>query len=721
MGELCFYVMTQSDKDGQQVKEQKEGDAAKPKLWTIPKVCQAAMVRCVRQTEDSLVQLYTWKSLENVVTENREFSRYFASDAILVAALPILTSTSQQASAGLSTTGAELLRATVFSTVSRLSRLSVDFAVHVLRRMGTRRAVSLMEDTVVAVQQSVLNVLNCALVSTAGSQLFKELLDVNGSQMVQAPSPTPSAQAGPQNSQPPKSAMPVDYASILTRLMQHSNQTVRTKALVHLHVLLLNVSSSAASAEHDETVLSLLMQRCAAVLDKLASDKKDKRLSEVVELVIQQVVHRGKMYSARLFKDASAGSNMENTATLLCRLAEYRVFLERIFDVDVLEMLASFFDKSTDAVGGDEHLRKLHVAFQVLEQVTKDPEVVLSWKATILQSLLPSMVSILTREHVNDDVRFFALKKVIDILSLYLSPQAGVYDPMQPKLPTTRRINELVVRSMLPQYARVLDAAEPTPMYAIKFLSLLCETNVAMVSVLVRLNLLPVLMSYLDVQHRNHNVHLVRLFVYVLQSEEVDRAALLRQDLPAHVYKIVDRAWKNEMEDFYDPMLELTSTLLYQCSQLIMSQQQGGKDAEKMLQLSLEKNKPLKHVVPLLIEMIAARHAMEDVVSEKAALCVQLAAQIYPSSHAVLLDPTRLAVLEETLKEDLPHVHARGARSRRLIRALFYVASYDARNATVLKSSASAPGLLDVLTKLADSHDGGICEIAHQTLRYFRS
>eukprot|EP00762_Andalucia_godoyi_P005004 ANDGO_01424.mRNA.1 Serine/threonine-protein kinase RUNKEL len=695
MGELCFYVIANS--------QQEDSPDNAASAWAIPKGCHSAMIRCLRPTEDGIVQLYTWKVLENVCTENREFSRLFASDAIVNAAVPFFSGSQSQGTHDLSAAGLELLRATVISTVGRMSRISTDFANAVVVRVGLKRVASLMDDSVVGVQQHAFNIVNAACLSSKGAFWSSQLLQMGFS----------------------------EHAASLSRLMMHSSPVIRIKAVGHLHVLLLNVSDRSDSKQpiQDVSSLSTIAQKCTLTIEKLASDKKDKKLTEVVDLVVGQLVHRGRQCALQLFKEQMSFTDdqLEQYSVFLCRLAECRLFLERIFDMDMVESLSCFFQSAESVSPAGSALRKVHVAFQVLEQVTKDPEIVVSWKTSILGTLLPALISILSQTaQVHDDVRFFALKKIMDIFQVYLSPSSNVYDAMQPKLTNTRRINELVVRSILPQFERVLEAAEPTPLYGIKFLTLLVEANPAMVSVLVRLQIMPILLSYLDVSHRNHNVHLIRLFVQIVQSEDVDRSLLLKHELPGKVAKSLERAWNNELEDFLDPVLELASTLMYQCSQAIMQQQQQGQAAsaaaeyEKFVQLSIEKNKPLKSAVGVFMDILSSHALYDQPISEKAALCIQLAAQIYPSTHSVILEHSKLSIFNDVLRDDLPALSTRGARSRRIVRTLYYTLTYDAKNLSLFRSAACFRNLIDVLQTLAASHDSAMSDIAEQVLKLVR-
>lgn len=58
LGELIFYIATQQQSEGTTKKQED--------LWQVPTSIIAAVVRCLRQSEDEIVQAYATKAIENV-------------------------------------------------------------------------------------------------------------------------------------------------------------------------------------------------------------------------------------------------------------------------------------------------------------------------------------------------------------------------------------------------------------------------------------------------------------------------------------------------------------------------------------------------------------------------------------------------------------------------------------------------------------------------------
>ncbi len=61
---------------------------------------------------------------------------------------------------------------------------------------------------------------------------------------------------------------------------------------------------------------------------------------------------------------------------------------------------------------------------------------------------------------------------------------------------TTKMINEVILKHLLPKYGFILSDVDPLPTFALKLLSTITECNLAFVAVLHKLKLLPHLLDY---------------------------------------------------------------------------------------------------------------------------------------------------------------------------------------------------------------------------------
>ncbi len=78
----------------------------------------------------------------------------------------------------------------------------------------------------------------------------------------------------------------------------------------------------------------------------------------------------------------------------------------------------------------------------------------------------------------------------------------NVYEPGSSK-PSTKLINEIVVKQVLPNINVVFNDQDPMPLYGLKLLSMLVEKNIHFISVLKNLKNLSLIMDLYNSNYKN--------------------------------------------------------------------------------------------------------------------------------------------------------------------------------------------------------------------------
>lgn len=72
----------------------------------------------------------------------------------------------------------------------------------------------------------------------------------------------------------------------------------------------------------------------------------------------------------------------------------------------------------------------------------------------------------------------------------------SIYHPRSSSSATSRTINELILKQLLPKYGFILSDVDPVPMFGLKLLSTMSECNLAFIGILHKLKLIEVLLEY---------------------------------------------------------------------------------------------------------------------------------------------------------------------------------------------------------------------------------
>lgn len=72
----------------------------------------------------------------------------------------------------------------------------------------------------------------------------------------------------------------------------------------------------------------------------------------------------------------------------------------------------------------------------------------------------------------------------------------SIYHPRSPTSTSSKIINELILKQLLPKYEFIFSQADPLPAFGLKLLSSITERNSAFVAVLKKENLIHTLLDY---------------------------------------------------------------------------------------------------------------------------------------------------------------------------------------------------------------------------------
>ncbi|MEW5310458.1 MAG: hypothetical protein WDW38_002255 [Sanguina aurantia] len=270
-------------------------------------------------------------------------------------------------------------------------------------------------------------------------------------------------------------------------------------------------------------------------------------------------------------------------------------------------------------------------------------ELVLLHHDTFLHTLLPTLCDVVASPSESGDRRFFCLRMLSDVLSLYLSdeelygrpatglaasfggPQAGGGRAGKGNGDSsdaggsgcgvaTEAVDALLRTHVLPLLPHLLEDEEPMPLYALKLLGGVLEADP------------PAMWP------TNNNVHNLRLCRQIIASGSMGVAQLLELGVGEQVAAVFEYATSNAVEPFLEPVLELCHAIIARD----MGEVAAGTSTGALMAVLLDQ-------APLFLD--CASHP-DSAVSLAAAGCLaDLVASFPPQAAPWLLSPDSVALL----------------------------------------------------------------------------
>lgn len=222
-----------------------------------------------------------------------------------------------------------------------------------------------------------------------------------------------------------------------------------------------------------------------------------------------------------------------------------------------------------------------------------------------------------------------------------------------------------MVKRLLPRFADVLADDDPIPVFAVRLLSFLSERNPVFVAALYRLNLVPVLVSFLAVSNTNNTIHSIRLVQRVFESPDVDRRYTLELGLCDRVVDVLAFCESRAVASFLEPLLDLCYSVLFHAHEIVRAR--GLRDADASACLAFTED--LLRAVPTLARLAAHDDAAT---AESSARSLNILSRLFPSAV-----PTLLFTRESLAQVAAALAHARPSpnlAARRLLKVLLFLA-----------------------------------------------
>ncbi|KAL9648682.1 hypothetical protein ABK040_016309 [Willaertia magna] len=630
----------------------------------LPQSVASSIIESLKST-DEVVQHYATKTIENISSQSTMYSLKFSTPECVNSLVQIFQSTKN-----------EFLRGSAISSLSRMARNKATIATQSIDLITPKKFITLLKDSNIRVLQSALNIINLLLYNDGNSKQMKLLTEENS------------------------------FEEGLSALIDHANYSIKAKALITYFLI---------SKINTPFIVKSFGPKLCACIDRMMNKEKEQYVKTCLLGLIDSVAELISPLLNQIAQQYEKSNNISNQNKYL----EFALLImatpslcERMINESVLVDLSKLLTLFGSRQGMEEESNTILL---IIEALSRQPTTSVYHKV-VVNSLLPSLLDMLG--NMNGNVRFLCLKIFTDILVQFLN-ERNIYNIEDETHECSRTINDFIVKLLLPRYKQILDDQDPIPLYGLKLLNNIAEHNPGFIGAIHHFSIIPKLFEFFELEHRNNNVHNVRLILKVVNAEVLTSEQLYHLGIVPKLNAVLKYAFENGVDTFFEPCLGIVDNLLYKASKLIhLSRSKNGDTSNQSAADAMhQSNEPL--IDNLQVYMKLCAH--EDLtISESSCHVVLLIAQQYASSHEFIFSQQILTQIRKSLHGYLSNIDsddsdATGDSSVKricnyLLNILLIACQTNSKYIGRLKREEM---LLIAINKFENVHDETLTSVAH--------
>lgn len=506
LGELLYYIATQQA--GPAMCPPSQGGHGRGE-WSVPTDLGADFARVLKLDQDEICQHYAVKTIENVTMQGEKWGRLFLGTDIVLSLINLSISSTN-----------EFLKSSALHAASRLLAIDRGLCGSFLERFGSQ---PISRGLAAKSPKRVQSWLNIACILSVNCPV-RARSDMLGDQQV---------------------------VRNLNSLLEHQSSVIRAKTLlVHVSLFLAepNHTMHAFGTDLHSYVEKLRDENDKYVVNIL--DAWDMALTALTPYLVEACLVPKKDHT-------------KNVGSLECgikALLSVRKFVpEQTFCKVVLnESNLVLIREILESCDVERKYVQRALLLELLEVVLSQPKVLFADREQVSNHLLPCLLSLSVREQISD-VRFSSLKLATDILVSLMAEnnaQSGSASGLfQSTLP------EPLAMVAMENLRTILRDVDPMPLYGLKLLYILLEENCTLMTQVSKFGLLPVLFSFLAVDHPHNNIYNVRMCRMACACQTVSVSELEALGAAPKAFSILRYAFQNQVEPFLEPVLDMLLAL----------------------------------------------------------------------------------------------------------------------------------------------------------------
>uniref|UniRef100_A0A7N4UXV3 Unc-51 like kinase 4 n=1 Tax=Sarcophilus harrisii TaxID=9305 RepID=A0A7N4UXV3_SARHA len=627
LGELIYLVASQEEK-----KEHPR------ESWVVPLAAYTVLMRCLREGEERIVNHMAAKIIENVCTTFSVQAQGFITGEIG----PVLWYLFKHSTI-------DSLRITAISALCRITRHSPNAFQNVIEKVGLTSVINSLASAICKVQQYMLTLFTAML--SCGIHLQRLIQEK-------------------------------DFVTTVIRLFDSPSTSIRAKAfLVLLYVLLHNREMLLLSCQA-RLVMYIERDSRKATPGK-EQQSSNEYLSKCLDLLICHIVQELPGILGDVLSALANVSGRKHPSTVqvkqlkIClpmmpvvlHLVTSQVFRPQVVNEEFLFSCGTLLNhiKSIDsgetnidgAIGPTASEELIKITLLAFEAVTQHPVLLTHFRSTVVDYILPPLVSLVQSQNV--EWRLFSLRLLSETTSLLVSHEV-VAEEKEESMDSNSKLLSLIRDVLLPQYEHVLMEPDPVPAYALKLLVAMTEHNPAFT------RYCSLKYPFLaEIEHQesilgNTMQSVIALLNNLVAYKESNMKLLYEQGLVRHIRNLLietsalylDMDNKNNIKTanaLLFSLLDILHYMLIYTSNVVRMALQAQKNATGEHTQAAEDllliNKPLTDLTSLLIQLLTSE---DPEIFEVSSRCFFVLVQLYGGENTDIMSPENMDSFAELLK-----------------------------------------------------------------------
>ena len=430
--------------------------------WEIPNSLYGTVVKISKSPDDEILRFYACKTIENICAQSKKAGSKFANSEVAQNLLSIFT-----------TSKSESLRFSAIIGLSHVLRLNSALTALVLEKLPLKAITLKLSEDQQRVQQALLTIVLCACANNM-SKFLTSMADDKA------------------------------FVKSITDLMDSSVIVIRGKALLIMSYLV-KVSAKALAKIVDHRFIGVLDKNLKETFKYIQGCLHYllESLSEVTITVIKQ-----------LYEDLAghSASSLVSVAPTIQQVLMSNAVRSKFYYPTCIKYLCDLV-KLCSSLPTDVSQQVL----AVVEAFSSHTRTLGQYAENIISNMLPAILEL--RSSNDTDIRFRSLKVFSDIVITFMCDD-GIYDQGNLSKITTKMLNDLVVKLLIPALGDYLQDQDPIPLYALKLLSAIVERCIAFLRIVKLQGLFPVLLENFQGSNPKLNLHLVSIVKKIIESQE---------------------------------------------------------------------------------------------------------------------------------------------------------------------------------------------------------
>ena len=429
--------------------------------WEIPNSIFSLVIRTSKSADDEALRFYACKTIENICAQSQKAGIKFSVPEVLTNFIGIYASSKH-----------ECFRTAAAVAISHIIRLNLSLIPIFCEKFPAKTLITALIEEQSRIQQAFLTIVLYIYVSESRFSL----------------SLTEDRQ----------------FLSNIILLLENSAIVVRGKALLVSYFIV---------KSNTKSLIKLSELKFFNILEKLVRDSY-KYVQNCMCHLLECLGETALQGLKTLYDDIRKGSRVNSAQIILMIVGSGACSVKLPYQ----QSLKFIIDALSLAVSSNTNTESLQQILIILEALIAHTKCLTQYFEYVISAVLPTLLS--TRQCADTDIRFRCLKIFSDILIPFIY-EDSIYDPTNLNKASTKSMNDIIAKILLPLYQDFLQDVDPIPLYSLKLLSAILDRCMSFTTIIKKLKLIPTIIENFQGGHPKLNLHLISVVKKIIESHEL--------------------------------------------------------------------------------------------------------------------------------------------------------------------------------------------------------